>query len=258
MCAAINSVQSIDRVLDILEILSGVPGGMTLSELSAAAHLPASTTHRLVKTLIDRGYALKDPSMGKYRLSLRTFEIGCRVSSVWDLLSAAKPYLDHLASVSQEVVHLVERDGSGIVYLYKAEPFKPLVRMASHVGLRNPMYCTGVGKSILALLPPEEVEEIWNAGEIRRFSSHTITELPAMMEELALTRARGYALDDEEHELGVRCIAAAVRNWTGSPVAAVSISAPAARMTSEIISSLLPHLFHAAEEISRMMGYVAK
>lgn len=258
MCAAINSVQSIDRVLDILEALSAAPNGMALSELSAAVNLPGSTTHRLVKTLIDRGYALKDPSTGKYRLSLRTFEIGCRVSNVWDLLSAAKPYLDELAAFSQEVVHLVERDGAGIVYLYKAEPFKPLVRMSSHVGLRNPMYCTGVGKSILALLPPTEVEMIWKCEEIKRFSDHTITELPAMMDELARIRERGYAIDDEEHEAGVRCVAAAVRNWAGEPAAAISISAPVSRMTAEVIESLLPHLFHAADEVSRTLGYLPK
>lgn len=257
MCAAVNSVQSIDRVLDILESLSTAHGGMTLSELASSVNLPSSTTHRLVKALIDRGYALKDPSGGKYRLSLRTFEIGCRVSNVWDILSSAKPYLDELAAFSQEVVHLVERDGAGIVYLYKAEPFRPLVRMSSYVGLRNPMYCTGVGKSILALLSPAEVEEIWQSEEIKRFSEHTITDFPSMLEELARTRARGYAIDDEEHEAGVRCVAAAIRNWAGSPVAAISVSAPASRMTPEIIQTLLPHLFHAAESVSRILGCAA-
>ena len=99
-----------------------------------------------MNVLTEHGYALKDSSSGKYRLTLRTFEIGSRVSSVWNLLSVAKPHLDELAATSQEAVHLVEQDGNGIVYLYKAEPFQQLVRMASHVGLRNPMYCTGVGK----------------------------------------------------------------------------------------------------------------
>ena len=256
MCAAINSVQSVDRVLDILEALSANPGGMALTELSSFVKLPGSTTHRLVNALVERGYALKDASLGRYRLSLRAFEIGCRVSNVWDMLSAAKPYLDELVSVSQEVVHLVERDGTGIVYLYKAEPFQPLVRMSSYVGLRNPMYCTGVGKSILALLPPSEVEEIWNAEEIKQFSKHTITDLPAMWEELARTRARGYAIDDEEHEAGVRCIAAAIRNWEGRPIAAISVSAPVSRMTPAIIQPLLPHLFRAAAAVSRILGYV--
>ena len=162
-----GSVQSIDRVLEILETLSTAPLGMSLSDLAATTGLHISTTHRLVNVLTEHGYALKDSSSGKYRLTLRTFEIGSRVSSVWNLLSAAKPHLDELAATSQEAVHLVERDGNGIVYLYKAEPFQQLVRMASHVGLRNPMYCTGVGKSILSLLPLQEAEEIWKAKKSR-------------------------------------------------------------------------------------------
>lgn len=250
-----GSVQSIDRVLEILETLSTAPLGMSLSDLSAATGLHISTTHRLVNVLTEHGYALKDSSSGKYRLTLRTFEIGSRVSSVWNLLSAAKPHLDELAATSQEAVHLVERDGNGIVYLYKAEPFQQLVRMASHVGLRNPMYCTGVGKSILALLPQKEAEEIWNSEEIQAFSPSTITTFPDMTKEMERIRTRGYAIDDEEHEPGVRCIAAAIRNWAGAPVAAVSISAPVTRMDEATMDRLLPKLLATVEEISRMLGY---
>ena len=253
--ASSGSVQSIDRVLDILETLSSVPQGMLLTELSAKVGLHVSTTHRLVHMLVDRGYAVKERETGKYRLTLRTFEIGSRVSSVWDLMSVAKPYLDDLASQSQEAVHLVERDGNGVVYLYKAEPFRQLVRMGSHYGLRNPMYCTGVGKSILALLPEEEVDRIWSSESITAFSPNTITELEQMHRELAQIRQRGYAIDNEEHELGVRCMAVAIRNWEGVPVAAVSISAPASRMDDAMIERMLPRLQSAAGSISAMLGW---
>ena len=252
-----GSVQSIDRVLEILETLSTAPLGMSLSDLAAATNLHVSTTHRLVNVLTEHGYALKDSSSGKYRLTLRTFEIGSRVSSVWNLLSAAKPHLDELAAECQEAVHLVERDGMGIVYLYKAEPFQQLVRMSSHVGLRNPMYCTGVGKSILSLLPQDEAEEIWNNEEIQTFTPNTITTFPDMIREMERIRARGYAIDDEENELGVRCIAAAIRNWAGNPVAAVSISAPVSRMDEATMQRLLPSLLRTVDEISRMLGHRA-
>lgn len=253
--ASSGSVQSIDRVLDILEALSSVPQGMLLTELSAKVSLHVSTTHRLVHMLVDRGYAVKERETGKYRLTLRTFEIGSRVSSVWDLMSVAKPYLDDLASQSQEAVHLVERDGNGVVYLYKAEPFRQLVRMGSHYGLRNPMYCTGVGKSILALLPEAEVDRIWSSESITGFSPNTITDLEQMHRELARIRQRGYAIDNEEHELGVRCMAVAIRNWEGAPVAAVSISAPASRMDDAMIERMLPRLQSAAGSISAMLGW---
>ncbi len=248
-------VQSIDRVLDILEALSSAPLGMSLSDLAAATGLHVSTAHRLVHALAERGYAMKEPSGGKYRLTLRTFEIGSRVSGVWNLLSAAKPYLDELASASREAVHLVERDGNGVVYLYKAEPFQQLVRIGSYTGLRNPMYCTGVGKSILALLPEEQLEALWETQELITYTPNTITELDTMKQELAATRQRGYAMDNEEHELGVRCIAMAVRSWAGEPVGAVSISAPAARLEDEEIRRLLPQLQYAASQISHMLGW---
>ena len=255
MRSSSGSVQSIDRVLDILETLSTSPFGMSLSDLAAATGLHVSTAHRLVNVLCERGYAMKEPTGGKYRLTLRTFEIGSRVSGVWNLLSAAKPFLDELAAFSQEAVHLVERDGNCVVYLYKAEPFQQLVRMASHTGLRNPMYCTGVGKSILSLLSDEELAKIWETENLITYTPYTITDLEAMKQELALTRQRGYAMDNEEHELGVRCIAMPVRNWDGKPVAAVSISAPAMRLDSDEIRRLLPKLRNAAAQISQMLGY---
>lgn len=253
--ASNGSVQSIDRVLDILEVLSGTPSGLLLSELSAITGLHISTTHRLVNVLVDRGYAMKEHSNGKYRLTLRTFAIGSRVSAVWDLLSMARPYLDELASVSQEAVHLVERDGFHVVYLYKAEPFRQLVRMGSHTGLRNPMYCTGVGKSILALLPDEELSRLWKTEAIQAFSPNTITDLEAMRRDLEETRRRGYAIDNEEHEPGVRCIAVAIRNWTGEPIAAISISAPVHRMDEAMIEAMLPLLQKTACTISTMLGW---
>lgn len=251
--AVTGSVQSVARVLDILELLSGAPSGMTLSELAAKSQLHVSTAHRLVNVLVERGYAVKDG--GKYRLSLRTFEIGCRVSGVWSLLAEAKPRLEELAAFSKEAVHLVERDGNKVVYLYKAEPYQQLVRMDSHTGLRNPMYCTGVGKSILALLPREEVERIWREEEITVFSPNTITDLGKMEQELEKIRQQGYAVDNEEHEPNVRCIAVAIRNWAGEPVAAISISAPAARLNDEVMASLLPLLRTAADDISAMLGW---
>lgn len=253
--AVSGSVQSVDRVLDLLEILALSPGGLLLTELAAAAGLHVSTTHRLVNVLVDRGYAVKEAAGGKYRLTLRTFELGSRVSAMWDLLNAARPYLDQLAAESQEAVHLVERDGNCVVYLYKAEPYRQMVRMGSHAGLRNPMYCTGVGKSILALMPPEEVEKLWHAETITKFSPNTITELEAMRRELELTRERGYAIDNEEHEPGVRCMAVAICNWAGNPVAAISISAPAARLDDIMIGKMLPRLQDTANQIGRMLGF---
>ena len=252
---ATGSVQSIDRVLDIIERLSAAPLGLSLSDLAAATGLHISTAHRLVNVLAERGYAQKDTTSGKYRLTLRLFEVGSRVSGIWDLLTMAKPFLDELAALTQETVHLVERDGNEVVYLYKFEPFSQPINITSSVGLHNPMYCTGVGKSIMAYLPEKEVRTIWDQTEVVHFTPKTIITWEALQADLALIRQRGYAIDDEEHDLGVRCIAAPIYSWNGTPVGAMSISGPAIRMTDSAIDSFAPKLLHAAGEISGSMGW---
>lgn len=252
-----NPVQSVDRVLDILEALSGTPQGMSLSDLAESTQLHISTAHRLVNSLAERGYAHKDQLTGKYRLTLRLFEISQRVSSLLGLLSISEHRLEELACFAREAVHLVERDGNQIVYLYKFEPFQHLINMNTYVGCRNPMYCTGVGKSILAMLPPKEVKRIWAATPIHAYTPQTITSLEAMQEELAAIRRRGYAFDNEEHETGVRCVAAPICNWRGEPVGAISVSAPVSRLTDDKAARVLPKLLEAAQEISALLGRVA-
>lgn len=256
MAEANTPVQSLDRALDILEALSQTPQGMTLSALSAAVGLHISTTHRLVSALAARGYTTKDLLSGKYRLTLRLFAVGSRVSGVLQILEAARPLLDEFARATGEAVHLVQREGDEIAYLYKAEPFVSTVRMSSCVGMRNPMYCTGVGKSILALLPEPEVRAIWSRTQPVQYTPTTILTLPALEQELASIRKQGYALDREEHEAGVCCAAVAIRDDHGSPVAAVSISAPPERLTENLLHSALPRLGAIAGQISALLGAV--
>ena len=246
-----NSVQSIDRVLDILEALSAAPQGLALSELAAATSLHASTAHRLLASLANRGYVRKDPQSGKYRLTLRLYEISRRVSSVLDLFTASKPILETLSNEVKEVIHLVERDGNDVVYLYKMEPFSRPISITSSVGLHNPMYCTGVGKSIMAYLPEKEVRTIWEQTQVVRFTPKTIATWEELQADLALIRQRGYAM----HDLGVRCIAAPIYSWNGTPLGAMSISGPAVRMTDSAIAEFAPKLLYTAGEISESMGW---
>lgn len=257
MAEASKSVQSVDRVFDILEALSLYPTGISLSELSNAVNLNISTTHRLLNTLAARGYVRKDITSGKYRMTLRLFEISSRCSHALNLLAISKNLLEYLANSVKETVHLVERDGCDVVYLYKFEPLQHMVNMASVVGCRNPMYCTGVGKSIMALMPELELQKVWQQMQIEQFTPNTIVNYEQMKQELMLTRNRGYALDNEEHELGVCCIAIAIRNWEGNPIGAVSISAPTARMTRQRVEDLRIELQHICDEICKMLGYVS-
>lgn len=250
-----TSVQSIDRLLRIIETLSESPRGASLTELSEIVSLHKSTVHRMLSSLAAWNYVAKDPENGKYRLTMRMFEVGSRVVSGMNILSVARPYLEHLADETNEAIHLVVRDGTEIVYLYKEDSPNSVLRMSSRVGLRNPMYCTAVGKSILALLSDSELKEIWEGSTILRFTPKTITTFERMRQECRCIRENGYAVDDEEHERGIRCIGTAILDFSGCPIGAISISAPVFRLDDERTREIAPLAMDAAASISRLLGY---
>lgn len=249
-----SPVQSIDRVFDIVEALSSVSHGMTLTDLSAAVGLHVSTTHRLLSALVSRGYVQKDIETGKYRLTMRLFEVGSRVVGGMNLVSVSRPFLEHLADFTGETIHLVARHGDEVVYLYKEDTSSSVVRMASFVGSRSPMYCTAVGKCILSHLPENEVRGIWDRSVITPFTPRTIVRLSSLLKELELVRSQGYAVDREEHELGIICIAAPVFDYSGAPVAAISVSAPAARIDRERLDSYSRQIIISANGITNLLG----
>lgn len=249
-----SSVQSLDRVFLIIELLSQYPKGVSLTELCIKSQLPKGTVSRMLSSLISHGYVVQNIDNKQYCLTMRLFEIGCRVVGGTSILAIARPYLEHLSSTTQDTVHLVSRDHDEVVYLYKEEVTTSIVRMSSCVGLRNPMYCTGVGKSILAFLPEEEVLAIWQRTEIVQFTPNTIVNYDHLLKELECIRQRGYAVDDEEHEMSVRCIAAPIRDFNGTPIAAISLSAHSDRLTNERIREYAPLLLAAAKNISQYYG----
>lgn len=249
-----NPVQSVERTFSIIEELSGTSAGLPLTELSKRVELHKSTVHRLLTSLSDMGYVFKDSFSGNYRLSLRLFEISSRVVNGLDILEISKPYLDRLSILTNEAVHLVVRDGNDIVYIYKSDLNNNTVRLSSRIGLRSNMHCTAVGKSILATLGAEEVEQIWNETEIKKFTEHSITSLDELNGQLSDIRRLGFALDDEENELGVRCIAASIVSFSGVAVGAFSVSAPTTRMNEERINELAEYVLDTREKISHEYG----
>lgn len=248
-------VQSLERAFGLLEQLARNPGGMLLMELSAATGLHKSTVHRLLATMISLGYVKKDDSTSRYRLTLRLFELSGRVVDNIDAVEAAKPYLEQLRNATQEAVHLVVRDGVDIVYVHKVDSRHGAIRMFSRIGMRRPMYCTAVGKSILASMSDSEVRRVWDKSEIRRYTEHTIVDLNSLYHELDEVRRCGYALDNEENELGVRCIAVAVLDYTGQSRTAFSISAPIARMDDARIAELAKQALETRAALSAELGY---
>lgn len=209
------------------------PAGASLQRLAQETGLAKSTVHRLLASLVSLGYAAQEPETGRYRLTLKMFELSSGIVNSMEIMDVAKAHLERLSQRTGEAVHLVIRDAQDIVYIYKTESGP--MRMSSRVGLRSPLYCTGVGKAILATLPPEEVEDVWNHSSLKKLTSRTVVDLTEMQDQLAEVRANGYAIDDEENEMGVRCVAVAIPGPDGRAESAFSISGLAPYMTPERI-----------------------
>lgn len=251
-----NPVQSAERIFQVLEMLAD-NGEMGLMELSVLLGLHKSTVHRLLMSLTYMGYVKQDEITQKYTLTYKLVNLSGKILERMDILQIAKPYMERLAALSGETVHLVQREGSDILYIHKVEAKVGSIRMVSHVGMIHPMYCSGVGKAIMATMSDQEVQSIWNDSVIEKKTKKTIVTYKDMITTLQKVRKCGYALDDEENEEGVRCIAASLRGHGKNVKYAFSISGPVSRMTKERIEELAVAVKQVQEELSRELGFYA-
>ena len=247
-------IQVLDRALAILDTLSVEGPDLSLAEISHKLGLHKSTAHRLMMVL-DRHKLIERNSVnGRYRLGLKLFELGTRAVSQLDLRERARPFLEKLVLEASETVHLCILDDSEVVYLDKVEPARS-VRMATSVGRRNPAHCTAVGKAIMAYQSEAQVEEIVRKQGLRAMTANTITSFAELKKELNAVRERGYAVDNEEIEEGVRCVGCVVRNFSGEPLAAISISAPSFRLTKEKVKDVARSVVEVASALSAELGF---
>ncbi|WP_294572643.1 IclR family transcriptional regulator [uncultured Subdoligranulum sp.] len=247
-----NGVQSVERIFALIEQLAAHPAGASLQRLAQDTQLAKSTVHRLLASLVGLGYVAQDETSGRYRLTLKMFELSSGIVNSMDIMDVAKAHLERLAQRTGEAVHLVIRDGQDIVYIYKTE--NGPMRMSSRVGLRSPLYCTGVGKAILATLPAEDVAEIWSHSHPHKLTARTVTDLAQLQAQLAEVRANGYAVDDEENELGVRCVAVAIPGPDGRAESAFSISGLTPYMTPERIRRIAAMALDSRTDILADLG----
>mgnify|MGYP001050648416 FL=1 len=247
-------VKSVERTLKILEVLSDYSDGLGITELSDKVNLHKSTVFRLLSTLINRGYVTQDLEASKYKITFKLFELGSKKVDKLDLLKSSKPYTRMLMESVNEVVHLIIRDEAEIVYIDKVEA-NNTISMASRIGKRNPMYCTATGKAILAFLPEEEVLKVWNSSKIVKMTGNTITDFILFKKELHNIRQNGYAVDNEENELGVRCVAAPIFDFKGDIAAAISVSGPVNRITDDKIDFISNEVIKYANLISVEIGH---
>jgi DNA-binding IclR family transcriptional regulator len=254
----INLVQTIERASSILDILGQSSQGISIRELSNKIKLPKGTTHRLLSSLSYFGYVHQDPKTRNYFLGLKLVELGQLLLSQLDLRKEAEPFLRALAEKTRETVHLVFLDRNEIVYIDKVETDQnPTgLKMASRVGLRNPAHSCAVGKVLLAHFSEEELKTFIKEKGLPKRAENTITDPARLKEHLRNVRSQGYAVDDEENEKGIRCVAAPVYSESGKPVAAISISGPAFRITKKVIGEKLKkEVMETALKISQRLGF---
>lgn len=248
-------MQSVDRALSILQLLAeGSSEGLTLTEISRGLELNQSTCHHLLSTLRVRRFVSQDEKTRRYRLGIKAVEIGQAAVQQVDLVRVALPHMKELMAAAEENINLVVLDNDSVVYVAQV-PCDRTVRMFTRIGERAPLHCTGVGKVLLAGLPEAKKADLLNSIELPRFTAATICDRNLLRQELQKVSARGYAMDQEEREEDVTCIAAPLNDHNGEVVAALSISAPSSRLDKKRQHALLPLLMAAADGISRELGY---
>jgi IclR family acetate operon transcriptional repressor len=239
-----GGVQSLDRAFAILETIADAGGVISLSQLAADTGLPLPTIHRLVRTLVDLGYVRQEPSR-QYSLGPRLIRLGETTSR--RLATWARPHLSRVVTQLGESVNLAMLDGDQVVYVGQVMPSQNSMRMFTEVGRRVDPHTTAVGKAILARSDDDEVRALLARTGMAARTEHTITTPDEFVAELARTRERGYALDNEEQELGVRCVAVDV---PGEQRLAISMSGPLTRMGDAVVDRAVEPLHAAAGAIA--------
>lgn len=246
-------VRSVTRAFEILNRI-GTTNGTTASDLSRDMNLPKSTVHDILSTLEAQGIVVKDPELMTYGLGWHLFELGRMAQENMELRKIAKAPLERLFRILDETVHLTVLDNGEVLYVDVFESSKRL-RTYSVIGVRAPLHCTAVGKAMMAYMDETTVDRFIEQYGLARFTERTITDRETLLEELRRVRAKGYAVDDIEHEPGVRCVGAAIRDHSGSVFASISVSGPTARITPNRVSELGGLVKETADEISQRLGY---
>lgn len=251
-----NMVKSVSRALDIITLVSMKKGGLGVTEIAKQIDINKSSVYRILSTLVQYGYIEQDAETGKYKLGYKFLEVSSKLLESIDLRAEARPFLQELENETNEVIHLVVYDQGEVVYIEKLEGNETL-RMHSKVGKRAPMHCTSVGKAILAHLPSSVVLDILERKGMPVHTDKTITDKEEFLKELSQVRQKGFALDLEENEYGITCIAVPIFDHLGKVIAAVSISGPTMRMTEDRMNTLKSVMVKTGKAISARLGHVS-
>lgn len=249
----LEAVSSVLKVFGIIEALSEQKD-IGITELAQRLMMSKSTTYRFLQTMKTLGIVVQEDESEKYSLTLKLFEIGSKALEYTDLIALANKEMLHISSLTHETLHLGALDGHEIVYLHKIDSEYSL-RMYSRIGRRNPVYSTAIGKILLSSLSNDEIQVLLKNVEFKKNTPNTLENVAVLLEQLEDVRKKNYAEDNEEQEVGLRCLAAPIYNRFGKIIAGISISIPVVRFDENNMNNLVDLLKTAGKNISEKLGY---
>lgn len=245
--------QSLIRALNLLQRLSETPTGLNLTDLSHQLGMPTATVHRLLSTFEELDFVEQDTEQGLWFVGLKAFTVGNAFLSRRDFVARARPHMHNLVEQCGETVNLGVIDDGEAVFIGQVES-REVMRMIVRLGSRSPIHASGVGKALLANLPEQQLARILQQRGLTRYTERSIDNPAQLRDALERIRQLGYALDDEEHAIGLRCVAAAIFDQNGQALAAISLSGPKARITDNRLDELGVAVRQTADEITQALG----
>jgi IclR family transcriptional regulator, acetate operon repressor len=245
-------VNAIEKTLAMLEAVAAAEGGSSLAELSARVGVPKPTAHRILQILTEGRYVVPD-GKGSYQPGPALVALAGNIFGSLQFARPARAAVLSLREKTGHTVHLAIRNGDRAIYVDKAEADRPF-QMVSRVGMSIPLHCTAIGKAILSALPEAETRGLLSSAGLERRTPHTLTSVAEVLADIESVRRRGYAIDNEENEAGVRCVGAAIYNSIGDVMGAVSISALTFLLSPDKVDEAGHAVRSAAAEISATLG----
>lgn len=248
-------LSSVATAIRLLKAFSDSDREIGISALSKKLGVSKSTVHRVASTLVAEGLLEQNPETDRYRLGLALFSLGTLVRRRMDISNEAKPFLSKLRETTKENIHLAVLQGSEVVYVYDMESSQA-VRLKPHLGSTKPLFCSAEGLAILAFQPQAFVDRVLS-GPLQPRTNNTMTDPAKIRARLEKVRNDGYALEDEESEIGMRCVAAPIFDAEGNAVAAVGVAGPSQRLSTHAVAKFAPQVRDAAASASMRLGYRA-
>jgi IclR family transcriptional regulator, KDG regulon repressor len=249
-------LSSVTSALLVMKAFSAEEAEIGISSLAKRLGLAKSTVHRLAVTLAVEGFLEQNPETGRYRLGLSLFTLGALARRRMDVSNVSRPLLGVLRDKFQEAATLAILSRTSIMYLHNLESGQA-IGIRAHIGDLKPAFCTAEGRVLLAHSPPAVVAEVLN-GDLTARTSKTVTKPAELKRALEEVRASGYAIDDEESEAGMRCVAAPVRDISGKVIAAVGVAGPTQRLTKKDLRAMAPEVVATGEAVSVRLGWHAR